>query len=180
MPTRVYMGVDARHDHSLRVPRPDLAVSHGTPDACTACHTERKPDWAAGKVRVWLGRNARGAQQHLPGGSAAEQQALVDSPAQAALARASALASLAATPSQAAVTSALRDLTDPSPQVRESALSLIAVTHVAEHLIARIRQENDYEVGVDLFEKALSFMGISDTELDELQQRVEAALADDD
>ncbi len=136
MPTRLYMGVDARHDHSLRVPRPDLAVSHGTPDACTTCHTERKPDWAAGKVREWLGRNARGTQQHLPGGSAAEQQALVDSPAQPALARASALVGLAAMPSQAAVTSALRDLNDPSPQVRESALSLIALLPPEQRLRA--------------------------------------------
>ena len=67
----------------------------------------------------------------------------------------------------------------PDQTLPGSALSLIAVTHVAEHLIARIRQENDYEVGDDLFEKALSFIGVSDTELDDLQQRVEAALADD-
>ena len=67
----------------------------------------------------------------------------------------------------------------PDQTLPGSALSLIAVTHVAEHLIARIRQENDYEVGADLFEKALSFIGVSDTELDDLQQRVEAALADD-
>ena len=67
----------------------------------------------------------------------------------------------------------------PDQTLPGSALSLIAVTHVAEHLIARIRQENDYEVGADLFEKALAFMGISDTELDDLQQRVEAALAQD-
>lgn len=67
----------------------------------------------------------------------------------------------------------------PDQTLPGSALSLIAVTHVAEHLIARIRQENDYEVGVDLFDKALSFIGISDTELDDLQQRVEAALADE-
>lgn len=67
----------------------------------------------------------------------------------------------------------------PDQTLPGSALSLIAVTHVAEHLIARIRQENDYEVGADLFEKALSFIGVSDTELDDLQQRVEAALADE-
>ena len=67
----------------------------------------------------------------------------------------------------------------PDQTLPGSALSLIAVTHVAEHLIARIGDTNDYEVGVDLFERAQAFMGISDAELDELQQRVETALEDD-
>jgi len=40
MPTRTYMGVDVRRDHSLRIPRPDLSVRLGTPNACSACHVE--------------------------------------------------------------------------------------------------------------------------------------------
>tara|TARA_B110000467_G_scaffold158432_1_gene174599 strand:- start:1094 stop:2392 length:1299 start_codon:yes stop_codon:yes gene_type:complete len=32
------MEVDPRHDHSLRVPRPDLSLSLGTPNACVKCH----------------------------------------------------------------------------------------------------------------------------------------------
>ncbi len=38
MPTRTYMDVDPRRDHSLRIPRPDLSVSLGTPNACSGCH----------------------------------------------------------------------------------------------------------------------------------------------
>ncbi len=38
MPGRTYMEVDFRRDHSLRVPRPDLSVSLGTPNACSSCH----------------------------------------------------------------------------------------------------------------------------------------------
>ena len=57
-----------------------------------------------------------------------------------------------------------------------SALSLIAVTHVAEHLVARISGHGDSEVGNDLFAKALAFMAVSDAELDDLELRVEAAL----
>ena len=41
MPTRTYMVVDPRHDHSLRVPRPDLSVKLGTPNACNDCHTDK-------------------------------------------------------------------------------------------------------------------------------------------
>ena len=33
-----YMAVDPRRDHSLRVPRPDLSVKLGTPNACSHCH----------------------------------------------------------------------------------------------------------------------------------------------
>ena len=35
MPLVTYMVVDPRHDHSFRVPRPDLAATLGTPDVCT-------------------------------------------------------------------------------------------------------------------------------------------------
>jgi Flp pilus assembly protein TadD len=38
MPETTYMEVDPRRDHSLRIPRPDLSVALGTPNACTRCH----------------------------------------------------------------------------------------------------------------------------------------------
>ena len=38
MPHTTYMEVDPRRDHSLRVPRPDLSVKIGTPNACSNCH----------------------------------------------------------------------------------------------------------------------------------------------
>ena len=38
MPETTYMEVDPRRDHSLRIPRPDLSVKLGTPNACSRCH----------------------------------------------------------------------------------------------------------------------------------------------
>lgn len=38
MPETTYMAVDPRRDHSLRVPRPDLSLQLGTPNACVSCH----------------------------------------------------------------------------------------------------------------------------------------------
>src|SRR5208283_6069863 len=35
MPTRTYMVVDPRRDHSMRIPRPDLSVSLGAPTPAT-------------------------------------------------------------------------------------------------------------------------------------------------
>ena len=40
MPATTYMGVDDRRDHSFRIPRPDLTVSHGLPNACQSCHED--------------------------------------------------------------------------------------------------------------------------------------------
>ena len=57
MPTRTYMVVDDRRDHSFRVPRPDLTVELGTPNTCNDCHTlpHETPKWAAEAVRKWYG-----------------------------------------------------------------------------------------------------------------------------
>lgn len=55
MPGKYYMGVDLRHDHSLRVPRPDLSTGFGTPNACNGCHEKKTADWAAKTVVQWFG-----------------------------------------------------------------------------------------------------------------------------
>jgi len=56
---RTYMVVDPRRDHSLRVPRPDLSVDLGVPNACTGCHHDASKGesdaWAAQQVRQWYG-----------------------------------------------------------------------------------------------------------------------------
>ncbi len=57
------------------------------------------------------------------------------------------------------------------------ALSLIAVTQVAEHLIGKSLNQCDIEVGNELFAKALDFLGICPDEHDELLTLVESALA---
>lgn len=55
MPETTYMVVDPRRDHGLRVPRPDLSVTLGVPNACSGCHEDQSAAWAAAKVREWYG-----------------------------------------------------------------------------------------------------------------------------
>ena len=55
MPGRLYMGNDYRRDHSFRIPRPDLSVDHGTPNACNDCHSKESAEWAAAKIAEWFG-----------------------------------------------------------------------------------------------------------------------------
>ena len=103
MPTTTYMVVDPRHDHSFRVPRPDLSVKLGVPNACTRCHADRPAEWAAKQVETWYGRAPRGYQRYaealdtaaIGGAGAAELlQAVARDGDQPAIARATALARL--------------------------------------------------------------------------------------
>ena len=64
MPAHSYMVVDRRHDHSLRVPRPDLTVKLGTPNACNDCHADKSAAWAAEQVEKWYGPDREGLQKY--------------------------------------------------------------------------------------------------------------------
>ena len=67
MPARTYMVVDKRHDHSFRIPRPDLSVKLGTPNACNDCHRDQPATWAAAAVETWHGPNRKGFQRYARG-----------------------------------------------------------------------------------------------------------------
>ncbi|NOQ89630.1 MAG: tetratricopeptide repeat protein, partial [Gammaproteobacteria bacterium] len=64
MPPRDYMVIDARHDHSIRIPHPDLSVALGTPNACNQCHEGKHASWAATAVKNWYGKSDKGYQQY--------------------------------------------------------------------------------------------------------------------
>lgn len=129
-PTKNFMVVHARHDHSFRVPRPDLTVKIGTPNACSGCHTDKTPQWAATAAEKWWG-TARRSQPHygetlsagrrgLPGSGAALLK-LINDKFQPAIVRASAIELLDGL-TDADPTATLRAaLTDASPQVRAAA-----------------------------------------------------------
>ncbi len=65
MPETTYMEVDPRRDHSIRIPRPDLSVQLGTPNACNQCHTKKEetPQWAAAAVEKWYGESSQVKQR---------------------------------------------------------------------------------------------------------------------
>jgi len=121
MPTRTYMVIDARRDHSLRIPRPDLSVKLGTPNACNQCHVDRSAQWASDAISKWYGRAPAGFQQFAEtlrvgaeGAPGARQSlaALVVNRKQPAIARATALSLLAAhdpVPTDAAVRGGIAD-----------------------------------------------------------------------
>ena len=107
MPSTNYMQVHARPDHSLRIPRPDLAASAASPDACTACHAGKAPAWAAAAIAGWFpnsthrgphyGQVLLAARAGAPGADAALAQLAADT-ARPAIVRATALAELRSWP----------------------------------------------------------------------------------
>jgi len=56
---RYYMGIDYRRDHSFRIPRPDLSIKHGTPNACNQCHADETNEWADQYITQWFGESRR-------------------------------------------------------------------------------------------------------------------------
>lgn len=64
MPTRTYMVIDARRDHSIRIPRPDLTLQLGTPNACNQCHADKSAQWASDAVQKWYGHTPEGFQHY--------------------------------------------------------------------------------------------------------------------
>ena len=69
MPGKFYMGNDFRYDHTFRVPRPDLSVEYGTPNACINCHSKKSNQWAADEIVKWYGptRKYHFAEDLIPG-----------------------------------------------------------------------------------------------------------------
>jgi tetratricopeptide (TPR) repeat protein len=132
MPERTYMRVDARRDHSIRVPRPDLAAALGTPDACTGCHAHenREPAWAAG-VLAERG-DGRNRTAHYGSALRAARSGAVDAEArivalladveQPAIARATGASLLGPYLSASSIETLRSALHDPSPLVRFGAL----------------------------------------------------------
>jgi hypothetical protein len=56
MPVTTYMVIDDRLDHSIRIPRPDLSLRNGTPNACNKCHTDKTVQWAASNFTKWYSK----------------------------------------------------------------------------------------------------------------------------
>ena len=135
MPTRTYMVVDPRRDHSIRIPRPDLSVKLGTPNACNACHADKSPQWAADQISSWHPTLDPGFQHYAEvlqagtdGAPGARERllALAGDTANPGIARASAAARLDRIVSADQLEHLRALLRDPDPLVRRAAAGAYA------------------------------------------------------
>jgi tetratricopeptide (TPR) repeat protein len=130
MPARTYMVVDVRRDHGMRIPRPDLSIKLGTPNACNNCHTGKSVKWAAASVEKWYGQHLEGFQRFgealragsidAPGARQLLEQLIADR-GQPAIARATALALMADHFESAVEVQEHEGVVDQSPLVRRAA-----------------------------------------------------------
>jgi len=134
MPATNYMQIDARHDHSLRIPRPDLSARLGTPNACNKCHADKTPAWAAQQLEGWYGKQPIGLQRYAGalqqgrrGALAAAPllQSLVEDRGQPTIARATALSSLGAYPGARSAGLIRAQLAAEDPLLRMAALDAL-------------------------------------------------------
>lgn len=133
MPTRTFMEVDERHDHSFRVPRPDLSVKYQTPNACNDCHKDKSMQWAADAVDKWFGPNRKYhfAEDLIPGSllnneSEGHLVKLIKDTAIPSIIKATAAFYLGNVNSQNSLNTLIQSLQDPDAQVRYRALRGLA------------------------------------------------------
>ena len=149
MPETTYMVVDPRRDHSIRVPRPDLTVELGIPNACNGCHDDESkgetPQWAEAQCRQWYGdrEGPRHFAHAIAGGRKGLPEAEDELAAVArrrdtrAMVRASAIALLSHYGTDESRAAAFRGLEDPDELVRTA--SVRALDHLpADELLRRL------------------------------------------
>ncbi len=181
MPTKNYMVVDARRDHSIRVPRPDLSTSLGTPNACIQCHADRSAEWAAQAVAGWY-PNGRQTTPHYGialhagriGAADAEHQldGLILDRNQPAIARASALPLLPRFETSASEPALRAAIADPDPLVRLAAPRALTPSASQATLLAAASLLRD-PVGTVRIEAARALAG---TDLLSLPPELQTAL----
>ncbi|MEO0475716.1 MAG: tetratricopeptide repeat protein [Planctomycetota bacterium] len=135
MPHRTYMGVDDRRDHSFRIPRPDLSLELGTPNACNQCHTEQSVEWAAENAAFWwgvpidekpnVGRVFHAARQNTAQTDTELLELLRDTE-QPPIVRGTAVIYLSRYPTRAAAQGVMEALSDVEPMVRVAAADALS------------------------------------------------------
>jgi len=128
MPGRYYMGIDKRFDHSMRIPRPDLSIKLGTPNACTHCHDDKTDQWALQQVDKWYGVKKKAHYATIlalaaKGKTGADSGLvrIINSNLYPEIIRAAAIMALSDYPGVTAQESVRKALNDPDPLLRHTA-----------------------------------------------------------
>ena len=181
MPETTYMGVDPRRDHSMRIPRPDLSVVMGTPNACNQCHLDKDPAWALQSLRDrgvefrdTGSHPARAFQRAAMGDSRSVPQLaqLANNPEIAPIWRATAMEALGQFGGRDALQTATALLYDDDPLLRVSTIRAIAFLPLHQQL-QLLQPLIDDPVTAVRMEVALALAGVP---LDQISADQAAAL----
>ena len=152
LPDTTYMQIDRRHDHSIRIPRPDVSAALGVPNACNRCHTEHDARWASALVKYWYPTPNPGFQRFTSafaaddrGDSTATDSlgVIANDATEPWIVRASALGRLATRPGATALQAAQHWSRDANPVVRFYALALLEGMGAQQRLSLAVPLLND-------------------------------------
>jgi len=141
MPESPYMVIDYRADHSLRVPRPDLTLEIGVPNACGAggCHDDQTVEWSADYYERWYGEAKK---PHYGTVLAAGREGRPEAEAELirmsgdllfpAIVRATALSLLNSYPGEESAAAIKQALADEDPLVRYTAVDIVNAVNPEE------------------------------------------------
>jgi tetratricopeptide (TPR) repeat protein len=143
MPQRTYMGVDARRDHSFRVPDPLASVKFGVPNACTQCHRDKSDQWAAdfltrrtGRTEPYYPQTALlDAAHHNDAAVISSLLAYARDPARPAILRGTALLESGRFASPAQLDAVSTALASPDPLVRVGAAASLGGVDLRQRLL---------------------------------------------
>jgi len=141
MPGKYYMGNDFRRDHSFRIPRPDLSIKYGTPNACIQCHTDKTNTWALENFKKDYGEPKKNHFSDLlaPGLTGSENGfndllTLVNDTTYPEIARASAVKGMTNYYDANTINEMLRFLKDDSPLVKGATLDALGTINTADYV----------------------------------------------
>lgn len=134
MPGRHYMGIDYRPDHSFRVPRPDLSIQTGAPNACKRCHYDKSDQWSLDYLAKWYGTKTKphygaildAGRKGLPEGMG-KLLGLAGDRLFPAIVRATALSLAAGYPGDDVLAALMDALTDEEPLMRHAAVQRLSM-----------------------------------------------------
>ncbi len=134
MVSKTYMVIDPRHDHSIRIPRPDFSIKFSTPNACNNCHSDRSFEWADELIDKWHAAKQSDTHDYVEAiykgrrGEALAEEMLIELAEDASkpnIARATAYSQLGQYLSPISIESMKKGLNDDDPLVRSGALDAI-------------------------------------------------------
>jgi len=142
-----------RSDHSLLPPAPAATLAFSSPNACNLCHQDRDAAWADQQVRAWHGGETQARVLYRAGlieaarrrdwGRLPEMLTYIRSRDRDEVVSASLLRLLQACGEDSVRPAVLDALRDPSPLVRSSACSWLAVMPAPEAFAALLRAAGD-------------------------------------
>jgi tetratricopeptide (TPR) repeat protein len=141
MTGKFYMGNDFRRDHSFRIPRPDLSLKYGSPNACTQCHQDKDNQWAWDNYQKLYGKvKDKHFSDLLAPGIVGESNALeglielANDTIYPEIARASAIKIMSNYINATSIDNMIRFLDDDSPLVRAASLDVLSEINPQDYL----------------------------------------------